>query len=222
MPHSVRITKLFETLEVLEPDPQTALEYTTPFSLVVSVLLSAQATDQSVNRVMASLRPEVDTPQKVIALGEEALVQRLRSINYYRHKTHYIVEMAGRLIRDFNGQVPHTREELLQLPGVGPKTANVVLNVLMGSDHIAVDTHVFRLAHRLGLSEGSTPNAVEEDLYKVVPQRFWGRLNHWFTRHGRTVCMARHPQCDRCCLAPYCPSQGLQEALEAASPKKRS
>lgn len=201
------ITKIFKKLEAYDPQPQTALDYTTPFSLLVSVILSAQAPDRSVNRIMSDLRPFVDTPQKVVALGEEALAKRIQSINFYRNKARHIVGTAQCLLTTFQGQVPHTRDALLQLPGVGPKTANVILNVLLGADRIAVDTHVFRLSHRLGLSKGTTPNAVEEDLYRVIPQPFWGRLNHWFTQYGRTICLARRPKCSECFLAPYCPSK---------------
>lgn len=204
---TARITKIFETLEKVDPDPKTALEYTTPFSLLVSVILSAQAPDRSVNRVMADVRPLVDTPQKVADLGEEALAEHIKSLNFYRNKAHHIVGAAYCVLEKFHGEVPLTREALMQLPGVGPKTANAVLNVLTGADRIAVDTHVFRLSHRLGLSKGKTPDAVEQDLYKVVPQRFWNRLNHWVTQHGRTVCMARCPRCEDCCLARYCPSK---------------
>lgn len=204
---SPRITRIFETLERMEPAPQTALEYTTPFSLLVSVLLSAQAPDRTVNRIMASLRPLIDTPQKVVDLGEEALAQHLKSLNFYRNKAHNVVGTACLLLKEFHGTVPLARDDLMRLPGVGPKTANAVLNILIGADRIAVDTHVFRLSHRLGLSQGATPDAVEQDLYAIVPKQFWSRVNHWFTGHGRTVCKARRPKCSECSLAPYCPSK---------------
>lgn len=200
-----RIREIFQRFEVREPRPQSELIYTTDFSLLVSVILSAQATDASVNAVMKTLRPLIDSPQKVVKLGEEALAHALRSLNIYRHKAHYVFATAQKLLQDFGGNVPHNPEELITLPGVGRKTANVVLNVLHGAQNIAVDTHVFRVSHRLQLSAGTTPTAVEQDLYRVVPKEYWARANHWLVLHGRFVCKARKPHCEQCFIKDLCP-----------------
>lgn len=211
-PSKKYVQEIFHRLEANDPDPQTELVYTTPFSLLVSVVLSAQATDASVNAVMGKIRANIDTPQKVVELGEEALSQAIRSLNFYRNKARHIFATAQKLVQDFHGQVPQRKSDLITLPGVGPKTANVILNVLSGDANIAVDTHVFRTSHRLGLSTAPTPQAVEQDLYKVVPKVYWARTNHWLVLHGRHVCKARKPQCDSCFLADICPKIGLTTA----------
>lgn len=202
---SYTIIKIFEEFEKENPRPRTELIYTTPFSLVVAVVLSAQATDQSVNKIMEIILPKIDTPQKVVDLGEQNLADLIKSINIYRHKAHYIFQTALILIQKFQAKVPLQREELIQLPGVGQKTANVILNVLTNASHIAVDTHVFRVSHRLGFSEAKTPSALETDLYAIIPQRFWNRTNHWLVLHGRYICKARKPLCEQCRIKKYCP-----------------
>lgn len=206
---SLRICEIFSRLEKNQPNPQTELVYTTEFSLLVSVILSAQATDASVNAVMNTLRSEIDSPNKVVKLGEESLSSRIRSLNIYRNKAHYIVESAKRILASFHGQVPKNKEDLVSLPGVGPKTANVVLNVLKGDENIAVDTHVFRVSHRLGLASASTPNGVEQELYTAIPKKYWGRTNHWLVLHGRSICKARKPKCDQCILNDLCPGSAF-------------
>ncbi len=200
-----RVEAIFHRFETMDPDPQTELFFTTDFSLLMAVILSAQATDSSVNTVMKRIISRVDTPQKVIALGEKNLAEEIRSLNIYRNKARYIHQTAQKLVSEFDGKVPLCKEDLVKLPGVGPKTANVVLNVLQGAARIAVDTHVFRVSRRLGLSKATTPTALEEDLYKVVPEQYWSRTNHWFVLHGRYICRARSPLCGSCDFHDLCP-----------------
>jgi endonuclease-3 len=204
-----RIAELFERFEAQESDPRTELNYASPYELVVAVALSAQATDVSVNKATAKLFEVADTPQKMLALGEAGLKPYISSIGLYNTKAKNVIRMAEILIEKHGGEVPLDREALQALPGVGRKTASVVLNELRIEPAIAVDTHVFRVSHRLGLSAGKTPDKVEADLMAVVPEPYLTRAHHWLILHGRYVCVARRPKCEECVVADLCPSRHL-------------
>jgi endonuclease-3 len=204
-----RIAELFERFEAQEGDPRTELDYESPFTLVVAVALSAQATDVSVNKATDRLFKVADTPQKMLALGEEGLKPFISSIGLYNSKARNVIALSRILIEQYGGEVPLEREKLQTLPGVGRKTASVVLNELRVEPAIAVDTHVFRVSHRLGLSQGKTPDAVEADLMAIMPERYLTRAHHWLILHGRYVCVARRPKCEQCPVADLCPSRHL-------------
>ena len=204
-----RIAELFERFEAQESDPRTELDYDSPFTLVVAVALSAQATDVSVNKATDKLFKVADTPQKMLALGEEGLKPFISSIGLYNSKARNVVALSRILIEQYGGEVPLDREKLQALPGVGRKTASVVLNELRVEPAIAVDTHVFRVSHRLALSRGKTPEAVEADLMAIVPERYLTRAHHWLILHGRYVCTARRPKCEQCPVGDLCPSRHL-------------
>ncbi|MDB5451350.1 MAG: nth [Phenylobacterium sp.] len=204
-----RIAELFARFEAAESDPRTELDYDSPFTLVVAVALSAQATDVSVNKATAKLFAVADTPQKMLALGEEGLKPFISSIGLYNTTARNVIALSGILIEQYGGEVPLTREALQALPGVGRKTASVVLNELRIEPAIAVDTHVFRVAHRLGLSNGKTPDQVEADLMAIVPEPYLTRAHHWLILHGRYICVARRPKCEDCPVADLCPSRHL-------------
>lgn len=204
-----RIAELFARFESEESDPRTELTYASPYELVVAVALSAQATDVSVNKATAKLFAVADTPQKMLALGEEGLKPFISSIGLYNTKAKNVIRMAEILIAEHGGEVPLVREELQALPGVGRKTASVVLNELRIEPAIAVDTHVFRVSHRLGLSTGKTPDKVEAELMAIVPEPYLTRAHHWLILHGRYVCVARRPKCEDCPVADLCPSRHL-------------
>lgn len=184
----------------------TALRFGSPFELMVAVILSAQCTDTRVNIITARLFPAYDTPDKMLALGEERLAELIRDCGLFRGKARNIIAACAILCREYGGQVPNSYDELIGLPGVGRKTANVLLSQLFGVPAIAVDTHVFRVANRLGLAKGDTPREVEEGLMRVVPPADWSSAHHWLIWHGRQVCKARHPACPACPLAELCPS----------------
>ena len=198
------IEAVFEILSAANPTPQTELNYVNPFTLLVAVVLSAQATDVGVNKATARLFAEADTPEKMLELGEDRLREHIRTIGLFRNKAKNTIALSRKLIEDFGGQVPRTREELESLPGVGRKTANVVLNVAFGQPTIAVDTHIFRVANRTGLAPGKTPLEVEQVLERVVPARFLSHAHHWLILHGRYVCKARKPDCRNCLIQSYC------------------
>ena len=204
-----RIAELFSRFEAEESDPRTELDYHSPYTLVVAVALSAQATDVSVNKATARLFEVADTPQKMLALGEEGLKGFISSIGLYNTKAKNVIRMAQILVDDYGGEVPLEREKLQALPGVGRKTASVVLNELRVEPAIAVDTHVFRVSHRLGLSQGKTPDAVEADLMAIVPEPYLTRAHHRRILHGRYVCVARRPKCEQCPVADLSPSRHL-------------
>jgi len=204
-----RIAELFARFESHESDPRTELDYASPYELVVAVALSAQATDVSVNKATAKLFKVADTPQKMLALGEAGLKTYISSIGLYNMKAKNVIRMAEILIEEHGGEVPLDREALQALPGVGRKTASVVLNELRIEPAIAVDTHVFRVSHRLGLSTGKTPDKVEAELMAVVPEPYLTRAHHWLILHGRYVCVARRPKCEQCHVADLCPSKHL-------------
>jgi endonuclease-3 len=204
-----RIEALFERFEADESDPRTELDYESPFTLVVAVALSAQATDVSVNKATTRLFQVADTPQKMLALGEEGLKPYISSIGLYNTKAKNVIALSRILIEQYGGEVPLDREKLQALPGVGRKTASVVLNELRVQPAIAVDTHVFRVSHRLGLATGKTPDQVEAQLMAMVPERYLTRAHHWLILHGRYVCTARRPKCLECPVADLCPSRHL-------------
>jgi len=204
-----RIAEIFHRFEEQESDPRTELEYDSPYTLLVSVALSAQATDVSVNKATAKLYAVADTPQKMLALGEEGLKPFISSIGLFNTKAKNVIALSRILVEQYGGEVPLNREALMALPGVGRKTASVVLNELRVEPAIAVDTHVFRVAHRLGLAFGKTPDQVEAELMAVVPEPLLTRAHHWLILHGRYVCVARRPKCEECVVADLCPSRHL-------------
>jgi endonuclease-3 len=204
-----RIATLFERFEAAESDPRTELNYDSPYTLVTAVALSAQATDVSVNKATARLFAVADTPEKMLALGEEGLIGFIASIGLFRTKAKNVIAAARILIEQHGGEVPLEREALQALPGVGRKTASVVLNELRVEPAIAVDTHVFRVAHRLKLAFGKTPDQVEVELMGVIPQPYLVRAHHWLILHGRYVCVARKPKCEECPVSDLCPSRAL-------------
>ena len=198
------IEGFFAALAEANPAPETELRYTNPFTLLVAVVLSAQATDVSVNKATSALFAIADTPAKMAALGEERLRNFIKTVGLYNSKARNIVKLSRLLIDEYDGQVPRDRAALESLPGVGRKTANVVVNALYGEPTIAVDTHVFRVANRTGLAAGKTPRAVEEALMRRVPIDWKRHAHHWLILHGRYVCKARKPECPSCSVRAYC------------------
>jgi endonuclease III len=198
------IDEIFRRFEELSPHPKTELDYRDPFTLLVAVVLSAQATDASVNRVTPELFRIADTPEKLAKLGEAGLTDKIKTIGIYRNKAKNLMALAQKLIAEHGGKVPDNREELEALPGVGRKTANVVLNVAFGEPTIGVDTHAFRVANRTGLAPGNTPLKVELELDRIVPERYKHNAHHWLILHGRYVCKARKPECWRCIINDIC------------------
>jgi len=198
------ITPFFATLAAANPHPVSELSYTTVFELLAAVLLSAQATDVSVNKATARLFPVANTPQGLLDLGEAAVAEHIKTIGLYRNKAKHLLQTSRILVEQHGGQVPRSREALQALPGVGRKTANVVLNVAFGEPTFAVDTHVFRVGNRTGLAPGKTTLAVEQHLEARVPAPFRVDAHHWLILHGRYVCTARSPQCSRCSVKPWC------------------
>jgi len=204
-----RIAEIFDRFAAAAADPRTELTYASPYTLLVAVVLSAQATDVSVNKATARLYPVADTPEKMLTLGEAGLTPYIASIGLFRTKAKNVVALSRILIASHGGEVPLDRAALMALPGVGRKTASVVLNELDVEPAIAVDTHVFRVAHRLKLSAGKTPDQVEADLMRIVPKERLTRAHHWLILHGRYVCVARKPRCAACVVADLCPSREL-------------
>jgi endonuclease-3 len=198
------IREIFARFRAANPEPRSELEYLNPFTLLVAVVLSAQATDVGVNKATRTLFRRADTPQKMLALGEDHVREAIKTIGLYRNKAKNVIALSQKLVDEHGGQVPESREALEALPGVGRKTANVVLNVAFGQPTLAVDTHIFRVANRIGLSQGKTPLAVELDLERVVPNEFLLHAHHWLILHGRYVCKARKPECPRCLIADLC------------------
>jgi endonuclease-3 len=195
---------IFAQLRAANPNPTTELEYRTPFQLLVAVVLSAQATDRSVNLATRRLFEVAGTPQAIAALGEAGLIPYIQSIGLFRTKAGNVAKLARLLVERHGGEVPRSREALEALPGVGRKTANVVLNTAFGEPTIAVDTHIFRVANRTGLAPGKNVDEVERRLEKFVPDEFRKDAHHWLILHGRYVCKARRPECWRCTVAPWC------------------
>jgi endonuclease-3 len=206
--------RFFAILAASRPEPATELEYINPYTLLVAVVLSAQATDVSVNKATEPLFRLADDPAKMVALGEARLREFIRTIGLYRTKAKNVIALSKILIEKHGGQVPGNREALEELPGVGRKTANVVLNVAFGHETIAVDTHIFRVANRTGLAPGKDPRAVEDELEKIVPAQFKRHAHHWLILHGRYVCTARNPKCPECAVRDLC----LYKEKTAAGP----
>ena len=198
------IEEMFHRFCVQRPNPRSELEFRNPFTLLVAVVLSAQATDAGVNKATRELFKTVDTPEKMAALGVERLGEQIRTIGLWRNKAKNVIALSQALVRDHGGQVPATREALEALPGVGRKTANVVLNVAFGQPTMAVDTHIFRVANRIGLAPGATPEEVEANLLRVIPENYLRHAHHWLILHGRYVCKARKPDCEACIIADLC------------------
>jgi endonuclease III len=198
------IFELFRRLAEDNPSPVTELAYTNPYTLLVAVVLSAQATDVGVNLATRDLFSRVQTPEDMLALGEDGLREQIKTIGLFNTKAKNVIALSETLLREFGGEVPRTREALRSLPGVGRKTANVVLNTAFGEETFAVDTHVFRVSNRTGLAPGKTPEAVEAKLEKQVPQPFRRDAHHWLILHGRYTCKARTPECWRCVIADLC------------------
>jgi len=198
------VVELFTRLRELDPHPTTELTYTTPFELLVAVVLSAQATDVGVNKATKKLFPVANTPQAILDLGEEKLKPYISTIGLFNGKAKNVISLSRILVDQYSGQVPQTREALEALPGVGRKTANVVLNTAFGHPTIAVDTHIFRVSNRTGLAPGKDVRAVEDKLEKVVPPEFKQDAHHWLILHGRYVCKARKPDCPQCVIRDLC------------------
>lgn len=196
--------EIFRRLQEADPAPTTELRYTTPFELLIAVMLSAQATDRSVNKATATLFPKADTPAAILALGEAGLKRHIRTIGLYNTKARNILTTCRLLLERHDGKVPDSRKELEALPGVGRKTANVVLNTAFGQPTLAVDTHIFRVANRTGIAPGSTPLAVEQKLLRAVPAEFHQNAHHWLILHGRYTCIARKPRCGSCIIEDLC------------------
>jgi endonuclease-3 len=194
----------FCRLAAANPNPRGELDYINPYTLLVAVVLSAQATDVSVNKATELLFKRVDTPQKMLALGEKKLKDYIRTIGLYNMKAKNVIRLSEILVREHGGKVPRERAALEALPGVGRKTANVVLNIAFGEPTMAVDTHIFRLCNRSGLAPGKTPLAVEQALERRVPDKYKLNAHHWLILHGRYVCKARKPECPRCVVADLC------------------
>ena len=201
------VFELYRRLAEADPDPQTELEWRNPYTLLVAVALSAQATDVSVNKATRALFEQVRDPAAMVALGEDALKAHIRTIGLYNTKARNVIALSELLLAEHGGAVPAGRDALERLPGVGRKTANVVMNVAFGAETIAVDTHIFRVANRTGLAPGKTPLAVEQRLEAVTPRRFRRHAHHWLILHGRYVCKARRPECWRCIVADLCAFQ---------------
>lgn len=210
------IKSIFSMLAAANPHPQTELDYTNDYTLLVAIVLSAQATDVGVNKATRALFAKVDTPQKMLKLGEEGLKQYIKTIGLFNAKAKNVMALSQMLVGKYGGEIPETREELQKLPGVGRKTANVWLNCARGLPTIAVDTHVFRVANRLGLCHTKTPEATELALEKVIPKEFLQHAHHWLILHGRYICKARRPECERCSVWEWC------ETGHALLPQKKS
>jgi endonuclease-3 len=202
--HARQIQQMFTTLRAANPQPASELAYSSVFELLAAVLLSAQATDVSVNKATRRLFPVANTPAKLLALGEAGLAEHIRTIGLYRTKAKNLLATCRILLEQHGGAVPRSREALEALPGVGRKTANVVLNVAFGEPTCAVDTHIFRVGNRTGLAPGRTPLAVEQQLMRRVPKEFLADAHHWLILHGRYVCVARRPKCWECAIAAQC------------------
>lgn len=198
------ISRLFEQLAISIPEPRTELVYNSHFELLISVVLSAQATDKSVNKATEKLFKIANTPEQILQLGEEGLKDYIKTIGLFNTKAKNIILLCQKLLEKYNGEVPHERAELESLAGVGRKTANVILNTAFGEPTIAVDTHIFRLANRIGLAHENTVLAVERELERVIPEKFKLDAHHLLILHGRYICTARKPSCEKCVISGYC------------------
>jgi endonuclease-3 len=210
------VEEAFRRFAAANPDPRTELQYINPFTLLVAVVLSAQATDAGVNKATPALFKLADTPEKMVKLGEPRVRSLIKTIGLYRTKAKNVIALSRQLIAKHGGEVPHDREALEALPGVGRKTANVVLNVAFGEPTIAVDTHIFRVSHRTGLAVGKTPLDVEMKLMEVVPKRYLLHAHHWLILHGRYTCLARRPLCEKCIISDLCKWPGKTVLISSA------
>lgn len=215
---TAEIEEAFRRFHAAEPAPKGELAHINPFTLLIAVVLSAQATDAGVNKATPALFAEADTPAKMVALGEERVRDLIRTIGLFRTKARNIVALSSILLERHSGRVPHSREALEALPGVGRKTANVVLNIAFGEPTIAVDTHIFRVGNRTGLAVGKTPFEVETKLDAIVPDRYKRHAHHWLILHGRYVCVSRRPLCEQCLIADLCKWPGKIVASVAVTP----
>lgn len=204
-----KIIEIMERFKKQNPNPKSELEFKNPYTLLVSVVLSAQATDKSVNLYTKPLYEAADTPEKMLELGQEKLVEFIKPIGLWKNKSKNIIALSRKLIEDFGGKVPETREELMTLPGVGRKTANVVLNVVFGKHTMPVDTHLLRVCPKIGLAEGTTPGQVEQSLLENIPDGYLEYAHHWILLHGRYVCTARNPKCAECLISDLCMSRNF-------------
>ncbi|HEX5362313.1 MAG TPA: endonuclease III [Fluviicoccus sp.] len=207
MKKAERVREIFTRLRAQNPHPTTELVYSTPFELLIAVILSAQATDVGVNKATAKLYPVANTPSAILALGLDGLKEYIKTIGLYNSKAVNVMKTCEMLVQLHNGEVPRLREQLEALPGVGRKTANVVLNTAFGEPTMAVDTHIFRVSNRLGLAKAKTVEVTEQQLLKTIPAEFMLDAHHWLILHGRYVCKARKPDCGNCILADLCPSK---------------
>ena len=198
------IKEIFERFKKENPNPTSELKWTNSFTLLVSVVLSAQATDKSVNKATESLYKIADTPQKILSLGEDNLISYIKSIGLYKSKAKHIIELSKMLISEFDSKIPDNLEDSIKLPGVGRKTANVVLNVLFNKPTMPVDTHLLRISPKIGLAQGSTPLEIEKSLCARIPQEYMNHAHHWLILHGRYICTARNPHCENCIINDIC------------------
>lgn len=205
------IKTVFERFKKNNPEPKSELVYKNEYTLLVAVVLSAQATDKSVNNATGDLFEIADTPKKMLALGEQNLIAYIKSIGLYKNKARHIIELSKMLIEKFDSQVPSTREELETLPGVGRKTANVVLNVVFNQPTMPVDTHLLRICPKIGLAQGATPIEVEQSLISRIPEKYMQNAHHWLILHGRYVCTARNPKCQECIIQDLCKHNDLSK-----------
>ena len=210
-----RILAILERFAAHNPNPTTELHYATPYQLLVAVILSAQSTDKAVNKVTDTLFAIAPHPAAMVALGEEGLAKQIRSLGFYRSKARHIIAASRLLLERHGGAVPDNREALMELPGVGRKTANIILNTVFKQPTIGVDTHVQRVARRLGLAKGTTPLAIEKELEANVPEPYRHHLHHWLVLHGRYVCLARKPRCAACLVCDLCPFAANQHTAQA-------
>ena len=208
-----QITEIFERFKKINPNPQTELLAPNPFCLLVAVVLSAQATDKSVNLATKPLFEIADTPEKILALGKEKLISYIKSIGLYKSKAEHVIGLCQKLISDFNSEIPGTREDLQSLPGVGRKTANVILNVVYNQPTMPVDTHLMRICPKIGLAEGKNPLEVEKSLVNRIPQKYMAHAHLWLILHGRYTCTARKPKCEICPISDLCRHNDESQAL---------
>lgn len=216
---------IFRRLQTANPEPTTELEHSTPFELLVAVMLSAHTTDKSVNTATRKLFPIANTPAAILALGVDGVRPYLKTVGLYNAKSKNLIALCSQILEKHAGKVPHNREALEALPGVGRKTANVILNMVFGEDTIAVDTHIFRVANRTGLAPGKNPLVVETELNETTPQAYRKNAHHWLLLHGRYVCLARTPQCPKCIISDLCEYPHKTPPVKSANtqrPKKRS
>jgi len=210
------LAEIFRRFSLQRPDPKSELHFSNSFTLLIAVVLSAQATDASVNKATKALFAVAENPQKMVDLGEQKIAEYIRTIGLWRNKAKNVEKLSQMLVEHYHGHVPDTREALMSLPGVGRKTANVVLNVAFHQPTLAVDTHIFRVANRLGLAPGKTPEEVEKNLLAVIPEPFLQNAHHWLILFGRHICKARKPECQHCIIADLCKAAVKTNSIPAA------